>query len=97
MDERLYIVTYDIHDERRWRQVFRIMKGFGEWVQLSVFQCRLTSRRKIELQAALTTAIHQREDHVLIFDLGPADRINPRVLALGHAGFQPLERTPIIV
>lgn len=42
MDERLYIVTYDIASQRRWRKVFRTMEGFGEWLQLSVFQCRLT-------------------------------------------------------
>ena len=52
-DENLYIVTYDIASPRRWREVFRIMEGFGEWVQLSVFQCRLTRRRQIELKLAL--------------------------------------------
>ena len=41
-DERLYIVTYDIADQRRWRRVFKAMQGYGEWLQLSVFQCRLT-------------------------------------------------------
>ncbi|MGZ8155153.1 MAG: CRISPR-associated endonuclease Cas2 [Burkholderiales bacterium] len=28
--EHLYIVTYDIRDEKRWRRVFRLMKGYGE-------------------------------------------------------------------
>jgi CRISPR-associated protein Cas2 len=40
-NERLYIVTYDIADPKRWRQVFRAMEGYGRWLQLSVFQCRL--------------------------------------------------------
>ena len=44
-DERTYIVTYDIADARRWRRVFKTMNGFGEWLQLSVFQCRLSRRR----------------------------------------------------
>ena len=34
-DEHLYIVTYDIADERRWRAVFKLMHGYGEWLQLS--------------------------------------------------------------
>lgn len=42
MDEHLYIVTYDIRDPKRWRRVFKIMNGYGEWVQLSVFQCRMS-------------------------------------------------------
>ena len=41
-DERLYFVAYDIADAKRWRSVFKTMHGYGEWVQLSVFQCRLT-------------------------------------------------------
>ncbi|MFA7096009.1 MAG: CRISPR-associated endonuclease Cas2, partial [Gammaproteobacteria bacterium] len=45
MDERLYIVSYDIADAKRWRAVFKIMKGYGEWLQLSVFQCRMSRRR----------------------------------------------------
>ncbi|MCY4239233.1 MAG: CRISPR-associated endonuclease Cas2 [Rhodospirillaceae bacterium] len=44
-DERIYIVTYDISDTRRWRRVFKTMHGFGEWLQFSVFQCRLSRRR----------------------------------------------------
>ena len=50
-DEHLTLVTYDIADERRWRAVFRLMNGYGQWVQLSVFQCRLTSKRRAELVA----------------------------------------------
>jgi CRISPR-associated protein Cas2 len=45
-DERLFIVTYDISDQRRWRRVFEAMHGYGEWIQLSVFQCRLSRRRR---------------------------------------------------
>jgi len=32
-DERLYIVTYDISDQRRWRRVFKAMHGYGDWLQ----------------------------------------------------------------
>jgi len=49
IEERLYIVTYDIGDERRWRRVFKLMKGYGRWLQLSVFQCRLSAQRRAEL------------------------------------------------
>lgn len=49
MDQRLYIVAYDISDQRRWRRIFKLMKGYGEWVQLSVFQCRLTRQQHAEL------------------------------------------------
>ena len=31
MDEHIYIVAYDIADQKRWRAVFKLMQGYGEW------------------------------------------------------------------
>lgn len=95
--EHLYIVTYDIADTRRWRTVFKVMHGFGEWVQLSVFQCRLTRTRHAELVAALSTSIAASEDHVLIVDLGMAENVQPRVQSIGKRDFAAIERVPVIV
>ena len=96
MDERLYIVTYDIASRRRWRRVFRTMEGYGEWLQLSVFQCRLTAKQRVEMVGALDTLIHHGDDHVLILDLGPADKVSLRVESLGKC-FDAVAREPIIV
>lgn len=96
-EEHVYIVTYDIADARRWRAVFRLMNGFGEWMQLSVFQCRLTRSRLIDLQAKLTAAIHTGEDHVMLVDIGPADSVKPKVQSLGLRRYQQIEREAIVV
>lgn len=96
MDEHLYLVTYDIRDPKRWRRVFKLMKGYGEWLQLSVFQCRLSRRRHAELVQLLDGVIANKTDALLIIDLGPADKVKPRVLALGGA-FTPVTREPVIV
>ena len=96
-DERLYFVVYDISDQRRWRSVFKTMHGYGEWVQLSVFQCRLTRVRHAELIADLDNTIHHDEDHVVIIDLGDADKVKPKVVSLGKRSFSPVAREPIIV
>lgn len=96
MDEHLYIVTYDISEPKRWRRLFKLMKGYGEWLQLSVFQCRLSRKRHAELIALIDGLINHRDDHVVIIDIGPADKVNPRVVSLGK-DFQPVEREPVIV
>jgi CRISPR-associated protein Cas2 len=96
VDENLYIVAYDIAAPRRWRRVFRIMEGYGEWVQLSVFQCRLNRMRRIELKLALEEVINHTEDHVIILDLGPAATLRPRVESLGKP-FAVVERGAVIV
>jgi CRISPR-associated protein Cas2 len=96
IDERLYIVSYDIADERLWRRVLKLMRGYGQWLQLSVFQCRLTARRRAELARRLEEVIHGRDDHVLILDLGPADKVDPRVESLGKA-FESVRRTAVVI
>ena len=94
--ERLYIVTYDIADPKRWRRIFKTMKGFGRWLQLSVFQCRLTARRRAEMTARIDRLIRPSEDHVLILDLGPAEQVDLRVESLGKSYEKP-ERAAMIV
>ena len=94
--EHLYLVVYDISDPRRWRRVFKLMHGYGEWVQLSVFQCRLGRRRHAELVARIDDLIDHDTDHVVLVDVGVADGIEPRVVSLGKT-FQPVRREPVIV
>jgi len=94
--EHLYLITYDIRDAKRWRRVFRLMKGYGEWLQLSVFQCRLSRKRHAELIALLDGIIHHKEDHILIVNIGPAETVKPSVVSLGK-DFNVVERQPVIV
>ncbi len=95
-DERLFIVTYDIADQKRWRRVFKAMQGYGEWLQLSVFQCRLTRRRRQELETRLRGLVKNGEDHVLLIDVGSADRIELAVESIGKT-FAKVERQPVVI
>jgi CRISPR-associated protein Cas2 len=94
--ERLFIVTYDISDQRRWRRVFKAMHGYGEWLQLSVFQCRLSQRRRAELETRLRELIKNGEDHVLLIDVGPADKIEVAVESIGKT-FSKIERRATVI
>ncbi len=95
-DERTYIVTYDISDKRRWRKVFKTMRGFGEWLQLSVFQCRLSNRRRAELETKLRELVKVGEDHVLVIDIGSADNTNIVVMSIGKT-FSGIERQAVVI
>ena len=95
-DEHLYIVAYDIASPKRWRRVFRLMEGFGDWLQLSVFQCRLSRQRHAELVALLDGIIHHDDDHVVLMDVGPAEQVVPRIVSLGKT-YSVVERAPVIV
>lgn len=96
MDEHLYIVTYDISDQKRWRRIFKLMKGYGEWVQLSVFQCRMSRMRHAELIALLDGIIHHKDDHIVLMDIGVADKIDPKIVSLGK-DFEAIVREPVII
>lgn len=94
--EHAYVVAYDIADQKRWRRVFKLMKGYGHWLQLSVFHCRLDGGRRIEMAAALEAAINRAEDHVVILDLGPAEEVEMAVESLGKR-FEPIERRAVVI
>lgn len=73
MSRSRFIVCYDVSDPKRLRRVFRIMRGFGDSMQYSVFACDLSPRERVVLEATLVDAIHPDEDRVLILDAGPIE------------------------
>ncbi len=76
-----FIVCYDICDPKRLRQVFKIMRGWGDHLQYSVFECQLTKMDAARLRAQLTNVIHHTEDQVLFVNLGPAEGRGDRVIS----------------
>jgi len=67
-----FLVTYDICDPRRLRHVFKLMRGYGDHLQFSVFQCDLNKSERVELESRLADIIQHDEDQILFVDLGPA-------------------------
>ena len=76
----LYLVTYDISNPRRLRRIYKIMRGFGDPVQLSVFRCELSDRERAEMIMALDLEIHHRDDQILIVPLGPPKGLNAQAI-----------------
>ena len=72
------------------------MKGYGEWLQLSVFQCRLSLRRRAEMETRLREIVKTGEDHILLIDIGLTDREKVVVVSIGKA-FSGIERKAIVV
>jgi CRISPR-associated protein Cas2 len=74
--DRLYIVCYDISGdgfEGRLRKVYRVMRGFGDHIQYSMFRCALNDVRLAKMEAALQEVIRPTTDQVVIVPLGYAD------------------------
>ena len=93
----LYIVSYDISDRARWAKVYKTMRGFGEHLQLSVFQCDLTPAQKVRMVAGLSEIINHEEDQVVIIDLGLSEgREVKEIQAIGRP-MEVISRDPLIV
>jgi CRISPR-associated protein Cas2 len=71
--KNLYLISYDVRDQKRWRKVFRIAKGYGTQLQYSVFYCYLSPKEKILLIRDIEGVIDLASDRVLIVNIGGPD------------------------
>jgi CRISPR-associated protein Cas2 len=81
-DARLYLVAYDIANPQRWRRVQKIIKAICRRSQLSVFVCRATPARISRLEKEMRCVLHERDDRLIVIDLGPAHGAAPQVKAM---------------
>ncbi len=81
----VFLVTYDIRNEKRLRKVFRTMRNWGDHLQYSVFECQLNPVDQLRLKAELKAIINAAQDQVLFIDLGPVAGRGERVIeAIGQ-------------
>jgi CRISPR-associated protein Cas2 len=96
MTRRNYVIAYDISDDRRRNQVFKIMHGFGDHAQYSVFLCQLNEPELVRLRRALRAEIHHGEDQVLIVEVGRASRPLETALDVIGRAYEPNVRTVVV-
>jgi CRISPR-associated protein Cas2 len=92
-----FLVCYDIADPHRLARVHKTMRGFGDWLQYSIFECQMTPTDVARCRHRLNGIIDHRADQVLFVDLGPAKGRGERVItALGKA-YTPIDAPCVIV
>jgi CRISPR-associated protein Cas2 len=77
----LYVVAYDIPDDKRRTKVHRVLCGYGAWTQYSLFECWLTRRQILELRVALARHLDERRDSVRFYPL--CGGCQPKVITVG--------------
>ena len=68
----VYLVCYDVADDKRLRKTYKKMRGFGDPLQYSVFRCELSPTEKQVMKEALWEILNWDQDRVMLVDLGPA-------------------------
>ena len=96
MLRRHYLITYDVSDDKRRNRIFKLLHGYGNHTQYSVFLCELDAAELATLRNELQPIVHNNQDQLLIVDLGPAEHdLDLSVDSIGRA-FQPATRAFIV-
>lgn len=94
----VYLIAYDIMNPKRYRRVYRAMRGHGDPLQYSVFRCELSAVELQGLKNLLWPLLNLGEDRVMIVDLGPVEGRGDDCLEFwGNPKVVPQEREATIV
>lgn len=95
----LYLTCYDVCDAKRLRKMFKVMRGFGNHLQYSVFLCELNPSEKIQMLDRVRAVMHEREDSFLILRMGPVGEISyDRIEFLGRRPEEiPTSDSPMVI
>lgn len=63
------VVTYDISEDKRRTQIHKVLSSYGQWMQFSVFECRLSPTEYTKLRNRLNRLIKAEEDSVRFYFL----------------------------
>lgn len=92
-----FIVSYDIRDPKRLRNVYKTMRNWGDHLQYSVFECQLSKSELIQCRTELSEIIHHDLDQVLFINLGPTDGRGERVIEAMGQPYSPVDAACYVV
>ena len=92
-----YLVCYDVANDRRLRQLFKKMHGFGDPVQFSIFKCDLSRTEHALMRGAIQEIINARDDRVMIVRIGTVDEARTSGVEFMGKPLAPWERQRAVV
>lgn len=78
-----YLICYDIRDPKRWRKAYKLLQGYGDRLQFSVFRCPLTLRDREKLRWQLAKILEDEDDLLIV---GLCNRCVERLIACNKEG-----------
>ena len=95
----MVLITYDVETisetgEKRLRKVAKLCRDYGQRVQNSVFECRLTEAQFVILKNKISSIIDNELDNVRFYLLG--NNWNRRIETIGKNNLVDLDEELII-
>ena len=78
-----YVVTYDVPDNPRRLRLAKVLKDFGERVQLSVFECILDGKLFDRMMDRIEETIEAEEDRVRVYQVCEGCRKEVKIFGQG--------------
>jgi CRISPR-associated protein Cas2 len=88
-----YLISYDIPCNKRRKKLSDLLEGYGQRVQFSVFECRLTGQQYRELHDRLKSKINITEDSLRIYPI--SGHTIPQIITWG--GMPLLDRPSSVI
>ncbi len=67
----LYLIAYDLSNNRRRTKLHKTLCGFGKWTQFSMFECFLNETEMVALRARIDQIIDRTKDNIRIYHICP--------------------------
>jgi CRISPR-associated protein Cas2 len=79
-----WVVCYDVADDGQRRRVFKTLRGYGDAIEESVFECELEERDVTELLERLERLMDPEEDRCHLFPICQDCNGKARVVGRGR-------------
>ncbi|MDN5797029.1 MAG: CRISPR-associated endonuclease Cas2 [Intrasporangium sp.] len=82
MSRRRYLIAYDIAHPRRLRLTCKVMEGYGDRLQYSVFLCDLSGAELAQWERDIRPVLNLGEDSIVVIDLGRPETVRMQCLGV---------------
>jgi CRISPR-associated protein Cas2 len=65
----LYVISYDVPDDKLRKKIADLLEGYGQRVQYSVFECQLSREKYNDFRRRLRKIVKLEEDNVRFYPL----------------------------
>jgi len=84
------VVSYDVPGNRTRRKLHKLLKGYGEWTQYSVFECIVSEKQYDEMKRKILKLVDTDTDSVRCYAMCAVCKGKIEIIGNGRVAENPL-------